>query len=76
MRAMEAAAATLTGGDHVGRIEAYVSQVNTNYEAVAQKVRDALKSGDKIIEAWLPLKDLKESNPVQVAKFAKARGLD
>ena len=53
LRAMEAAAATLTGGDHVGRIEAYVSQVNTNYEAVAQKVRDALKSGEAFMEGEL-----------------------
>lgn len=27
-------------------------------------------------EAWLALKDLKESNPVEVAEFAKARGID
>lgn len=40
------------------------------------KLKVALRSGDKITETWLPLKDLKESNPVQVAEFAKARGLD
>ena len=27
-------------------------------------------------ETWVPLKDLKESNPVEVAEFAKARGID
>ena len=27
-------------------------------------------------ESWIPLKDLKESNPVEVAEFAKARGID
>jgi len=27
-------------------------------------------------ETWIPLKDLKESNPVEVAEFAKARGID
>ena len=26
--------------------------------------------------SWIPLKDLKESNPVEVAEFAKARGID
>ena len=40
------------------------------------KLQVALRSGDKIIKTWLPLKDLKESNPFQVAEFAKARGLD
>ena len=27
-------------------------------------------------ETWIPLKDLKESHPVEVAEFAKARGID
>jgi hypothetical protein len=27
-------------------------------------------------EQWIPLKDLKESNPVEVAEFAKSRGID
>ena len=27
-------------------------------------------------ESWIPLKDLKESNPVEVAEFAKARAID
>ena len=27
-------------------------------------------------EKWIPLKDLKESNPVEVAEFAKARSID
>ena len=27
-------------------------------------------------ESWTPLKDLKESNPVEVAEFAKARDLE
>ena len=27
-------------------------------------------------ETWIPLKDLKESNPVEVAEFAKAKGID
>ena len=27
-------------------------------------------------ESWMPLKDLKETNPVEVAKFAKARDLE
>ena len=27
-------------------------------------------------ETWIPLKNLKESNPVDVAEFAKARGID
>ena len=27
-------------------------------------------------ESWIPLKDLKESNPCEVAEFAKARGID
>jgi hypothetical protein len=26
-------------------------------------------------EAWVPLKDLKESHPCEAAKFAKARGI-
>ena len=27
----------------------------------------------KIYEAWIPLMDMKESNPVDVAKFSKAK---
>ena len=27
-------------------------------------------------ESWIPLKLLKESNPIEVAEFAKARGID
>ena len=27
-------------------------------------------------EQWIPLKDLKESHPIEVAEFAKARGID
>jgi hypothetical protein len=27
-------------------------------------------------ESWIPLKDMKESHPVEVAEFAKARGID
>ena len=27
-------------------------------------------------ESWIPLKDMKESNPVDVAEFAKAKGID
>ena len=27
-------------------------------------------------ETWIPLKDLKESNPVEVSEFARARGID
>ena len=44
--------------------------------AAGVKMKVSLRSGDKIIKTWLPLKDLKESNPVQVAEFAKTRGLD
>lgn len=36
----------------------------------------ALKYSEKIYKQWIPLKDLKESNPVKVAEFSKARGLD
>ena len=28
------------------------------------------------LESWIPLKDLKESNPVEVTEFAKARGIE
>jgi hypothetical protein len=27
-------------------------------------------------ETWVPLKDLKESHPIKVSEFAKARGID
>ena len=27
-------------------------------------------------ESWIPLKDLKESNPVEVAEFFKVKGID
>ena len=27
-------------------------------------------------ESWMPLKDLKESNPVEVTEFAKSRDLE
>jgi len=27
-------------------------------------------------ESWVPLKDMKESHPVDVAEFAKTRGID
>ena len=40
------------------------------------KLKVALRYGDKINKTWLPLKDLKESNLVQVAEISKARGLD
>ena len=40
------------------------------------KLQVALRSGDKITKTWLPLKDLKESNPVGVTEFAKASGLE
>ena len=36
------------------------------------KLQVALRSGDKIIKTWLPLKDLKGSKPVDVAEFAEA----
>jgi hypothetical protein len=28
------------------------------------------------LETWIPLKDMKESHPVETAEFAKARGID
>ena len=28
------------------------------------------------MESWIPLKDLKISNPIETAEFAKARGID
>jgi len=31
------------------------------------------KDGSK---SWIPLKDMKESHPVEIAKFVKARGID
>ena len=31
---------------------------------------------DRIMKTWHPLKELKESYPIQVAKFAVARGVD
>ena len=40
---------------------------------VGWKLLVAWKDGS---ESWVPLKDLKESNPVEVAEFAKARGTD
>ena len=33
----------------------------------------AMKDG---IEQWFPLKDLKESNPIDVAEYANYRGID
>ena len=40
---------------------------------VGWKLLVAWKDGS---ETWIPLKDLKESNPVEVAEFARARGID
>ena len=40
------------------------------------KLQVALRSDDKITKTWLPLKDLKEFNPFEVAEFVKAGGLD
>jgi hypothetical protein len=39
---------------------------------VGWKLQVAWKDGS---ETWIPLKDLKESNPVEVAEFAKAKGI-
>ena len=27
-------------------------------------------------ETWVPLKDMKESHPIEIAEFAKSRGID
>ena len=40
---------------------------------VGWKLLVAWKDGS---ETWIPLKDLKESNPVEVAEFARARGIE
>ena len=36
----------------------------------------ALRSGDKIIETWLPLEDLKGSKPVDVTEFSEVIELE
>ena len=36
----------------------------------------ALQDGDRIKKTWLPLKEMKESHPIETAEFAKARGID
>ena len=40
---------------------------------VGQKLFVAWKVG---LETWIPLKDLNESNPVEIAEFARSKGTD
>ena len=40
------------------------------------EIKVDLRCGDNIYKQWLPLKDLKDLNPVNVAEFSKSRGLD
>lgn len=42
-------------------------------------IRDGTNINDekkKLDKTWIPLKDIKQSHPVQVAEFAVARGID
>ena len=44
-----------------------------HYTTVGWKVLVRWKGG---AESWIDLKDMKESHPVELAEFAKARGID
>ena len=62
------------GLEHVGRwLITKRKRRKSQQTTVGWKLLVAWKVGS---ETWVPLKDLKESNPVEVAEFSRARGID
>ena len=61
--------------------DGFVKDKNKNNQTRMKKttaefeLKVALLCGDNIYKQWIPLKKLKELNPINVAQFFEARGL-